>query len=278
MKHLFDNVSIHCSQVITRSYSTSFTLGIKLLGKEFRNPVYSIYGFVRSADEIVDSFHGYDKKSLLTRFRADTFEAIRSGISVNPVLNAFQNTVNHYKIDDELIDQFFSSMFMDLEFKTYNRDKFDDYVVGSAEVVGLMCLRVFTHDREGLYDELEFSARKLGSAFQKVNFLRDLNADFEGLERCYFPGIDPENLSEKEKINIEEEIEEEFSQGLEGIRKLPAGARKGVYLAYFYYLELLNRIKTVPAEKVLSERIRIPNFLKIILMFQAYLRYKLNKI
>jgi phytoene synthase len=276
MKLLFDNVSAQCSRIATRAYSTSFTLGIYFLKSRLRDPVYSIYGFVRFADEIVDSFHGYNKKYLLDKFRADTYEAIEQGISLNPVLNSFQHVVNRYNIDLSLIETFLASMEMDLERKSYSKEKYDQYILGSAEVVGLMCLYVFTEGNVRLYEELKPFAMKLGAAFQKVNFLRDINADYKELERSYFPGIDLDKFSIQAKQKIEMEIESDFEQALQGIRKLPSSSKGGVYLAYVYYRSLFNKIKRVPAERVLTERIRISNGGKLRLMANSLLHYKMN--
>ena len=278
MKERFDTLSATCSKETTKLYSTSFSLGIYFLNKELRQPIYAIYGFVRLADEIVDSFHDYDKLSLLAEFRRDCFDGIKRGISVNPVLNSFQHTVNKYKIKHELIDQFLKSMEMDLEHQNYTPDRYDLYILGSAQVVGLMCLHVFTGGDEGIYDHLKDSAMKLGSAFQKVNFLRDLKADFQELNRAYFPGLDLANFTNEDKIIIEQEIRDEFHEALGGIRLLPRSSRKGVYLAFVYYKKLFDKITKTPAEKVMSERIRVSNSHKFILMFDSLLRHKLNVI
>jgi phytoene/squalene synthetase len=276
MKKLFDDISSKCSKLTTRSYSTSFSLGIHFLDKRFHEPIYAIYGFVRFADEIVDSFHGFDKQRLLEKFKKDTYEALEDKISLNPILNSFQSSVNTYGIDKELIDIFLKSMAMDLERKEYNENAFQEYILGSAEVVGLMCLRVFTEGNKDLYNELKGSAMKLGSAFQKVNFLRDMKADFEGLGRSYFPNLNLSAFSSEDKITIEEEITQDFCDALAGIKKLPAGARQGVYLAYVYYKSLFLKIKQVPAEKVMEGRIRISDSLKIGLMLQSVFRHKIN--
>jgi phytoene synthase len=275
MKEVFDNVSAELSKVITRTYSTSFSLGIRFLAGKFHRPIYNIYGFVRCADEIVDSFHGFDKKFLLEKLENDTYDAINRKISVNPVLNSFQETVNKYSIDQELISLFLKSMEMDLEYQEYNESKYQEYILGSAEVVGLMCLRVFSDRKPDVYDELEIYAMKLGSAFQKVNFLRDLKNDNE-LGRYYFPGGEEFNITRKQEI--EREIEQDFKFALIGIRKLPAGARLGVYLAYSYYYKLFRKIKSYPPDKILSGRIRIPNARKFSLMFNCFLKDKFNVI
>lgn len=276
MKELFDKLSATCSRITTQQYSTSFSLGIYLLNKKIRNPIYSIYGFVRLADEIVDSFHDYDKPYLLGKFKQDCFEAISHGISLNPVLNSFQSVVNTYHIEKELIDLFLDSMEMDLEKSSYTSETYNKYILGSAQVVGLMCLRVFTEGDAKRYEELKDSAMKLGSAFQKVNFLRDIKADYNNLSRTYFPNVDLSVFSNPEKKIIEQDIEEEFKIALEGIKQLPSSSKSGVYLAYIYYKELFNKIKNTTAEKVMSERIRISNSHKIGLMCDSIIRYKMN--
>ncbi|TDG36190.1 phytoene/squalene synthase family protein [Pedobacter changchengzhani] len=278
MKEIFDKLSTQCSEMITKRYSTSFSLGIYFLNPKLRQPIYSIYGFVRVADEIVDSFHNFNKELLLSRFRRDCFEAIEDGISLNPVLNAFQHVVNKYHIERELIELFLDSMEMDLKQEEYTPEKYNKYILGSAQVVGLMCLRVFTDGNKKQYDELKDSAMQLGSAFQKVNFLRDVNADFYSLSRTYFPNVNLSSFSNTEKRIIEEEIEDEFRQALVGIRKLPPSAKNGVYLAYVYYKKLFNKIKGSSAEKVMAERIRISNPRKFALMFDSIIRYKTNTI
>lgn len=278
MKELFDQLSAECSKITTQRYSTSFSLGIYFLHKKMREPIYAIYGFVRLADEIVDSFHDFDKSYLLDKFKKDCFEAIEQRISLNPVLNSFQKVVNAYQIERELIDLFLQSMEMDLKQHEYTPEKYEQYILGSAQVVGLMCLRVFTEGDERRYAELKDSAMKLGSAFQKVNFLRDVNADFNHLSRTYFPNVDLTSFSNLEKQLIEQEIEEEFKAALAGIRQLPSAARSGVYLAYIYYKELFNKIKNASAEKVMSKRIRISNGQKFSLMFDSMIRYKMNAI
>lgn len=276
MKKLFDDISSKCSKLTTRSYSTSFSLGIHFLDKRFHEPIYAIYGFVRFADEIVDSFHGFDKLRLLEKFKKDTYEALEDKISLNPILNSFQYSVNTYGIEKELIDTFLKSMAMDLERKEYNENAFQEYILGSAEVVGLMCLRVFTEGDKDLYNELKDSAMKLGAAFQKVNFLRDMKADYEGLGRSYFPNLNLSTFSSEDKRAIEEEITKDFCDALTGIKKLPVGARQGVYLAYVYYKSLFLKIKQVPAEQVMEGRIRISDSLKIGLMLQSVFRHKIN--
>jgi phytoene/squalene synthetase len=276
MKLLFDNVSAKCSKLVTRKYSTSFSLGIKFLGKNMHEPIYGIYGFVRFADEIVDSFHGYDKKNLLARFREDTVAAIEQRISLNPILNSFQKVVHEYSIGWDLIDTFLKSMEMDLEQKDYDKAGYETYILGSAEVVGLMCLRVFVKGDDERYEKLKPFAMSLGAAFQKVNFLRDAKADFEVLGRVYFPGVNMRSFDKKEKNIIEADIEKDFRHALSGIRQLSPDARMGVYLAYYYYKRLFSKIKSIPPQRILSERIRIPNAQKFGLMFQCMIRHQLN--
>ncbi|MGN6490359.1 MAG: phytoene/squalene synthase family protein [Agriterribacter sp.] len=278
MKKHFDIVSAKCSKITTQQYSTSFSLGIKFLSVRFRAPIYGIYGFVRFADEIVDSFHEYDKAVLLERFRNETYEAIRSGISLNPILNSFQHVVNRYDIGKDLIDVFLDSMEMDLHKHFYNRKLYEQYILGSAEVVGLMCLKVFCEGNQALYDSLKYPAMKLGSAFQKINFLRDMKADNEELGRTYFPGIDLQNFSGEDKTKIEQEISNELQEALAGIRQLPMSSRRGVYLAYRYYLALFKKIRNVPPQKILSERVRVRDSHKLGLMFGTLVRYRLNLI
>ncbi len=278
MKELFDMISRKSSKMTTVMYSTSFSLGIRFFSKRFHDPIYGIYGFVRFADEIVDSFHGFDKKKLLQRFKEDTYTAIEEKISLNPILNNFQYVVNKYLIEKELIDLFLQSMEMDLEKVEYDQKKYEQYILGSAEVVGLMCLRVFCEGSARKYNELKPSAMRLGSAFQKINFLRDLKADYKSLGRSYFPGIDMNNWNDKTKSEIEEDIEKDFADGLSGIRKLPDGARFGVYVAYVYFHELLLKIRRVKAEKLMHERIRVTNNRKYVLLLNAYFRNLTNRI
>lgn len=276
MKALFDQVSQKTSKLVTRQYSTSFSLGIRFLTKDFHNPVYGIYGFVRLADEIVDSFHNYDKAALLEEFKKDTYLSIERGISLNPVLNNFQRVVRTYGIDMELIDIFLKSMTMDLEKKSYSEADYKAYILGSAEVVGLMCLRVFTEGDQALYTKLKPYAMSLGSAFQKINFLRDLNADYVGMGRTYFPNISINELNEKIKKQVEEDIAHDFDEGLKGIKMLPKKARLGVYVAYIYYRSLFNKIRGLHANTILKERIRIPNPQKLLLFAGSYVRNSLN--
>ena len=276
MKQLFDEVSTGCSKLTTKSYSTSFSLGIRFLDSALHGPIYSIYGFVRFADEIVDTFHGHDKATLLSEFKAETWKAIERKISLNPILNSLQFVVNKYSIDRELIERFFDSMEADLNVNTHSQASYDQYILGSAEVVGLMCLRVFTDNNDNLYRQLKQPAMKLGAAFQKVNFLRDINADYQILGRTYFPGVNFDRFSALDKEMIQQDIEADFEQALAGIKMLPAPCRRGVYLAYYYYKKLFLMIKKTPAERVMSARIRIPNHRKIGLMFQSVLRHQLN--
>lgn len=276
MKDLFDNVSAKCSRITTRNYSTSFSLGIHFLGKKFRDPICGIYGFVRFADEIVDSFHGYNKSLLLQKFRNDTIAAIEDHISLNPILNSFQHTYHQYKIEWDLVDTFLRSMEMDLHHQLYDQKKYDQYIFGSAEAVGLMCLRVFSECNDTTYQKLKPAAMKLGAAFQKVNFLRDSKNDFEVLGRTYFPGVNMNQFSSADKIKIEHDIENDFRNALHGIRQLPASSRRGVYLAYIYYYRLFIKIKALPPGEILNRRIRIHNYNKIALMFKSLLRYKLD--
>jgi phytoene synthase len=276
MKKLFDRVSLQCSRFTTRAYSTSFYLGVRCLGRDLRDPIHSIYGFVRFADEIVDSFHGYDKKDLLERFREETNRAVKQRISLNPILNSFQATVNRYGIRKELIDRFLESMEMDLEQKRHDRSTFDEYIFGSAEVVGLMCLRVFCDRHVQLYQKLTPHAMSLGAAFQKVNFLRDLKDDYTGLGRTYFPELDPEHFDDSTKRKIEESIQNDFDHAFEGIKQLPGSAQFGVYVAYVYYLALFKKIKNTPHHKILQTRIRIPNSWKMWLLTQCYVRHRVG--
>jgi len=278
MKALFDRISIASSTIVTKTYSTSFSLGIKCLHKKFHNAIYSIYGFVRLADEIVDSFHGYKKEELLADFKTGTYRAIDQGISLNPILNSFQHVVNDYGIERELTDCFLASMEMDLDQTAHCAESYDTYILGSAEVVGLMCLRVFTENNGELYEELKPAAMKLGAAFQKVNFLRDLKNDYEVLGRVYFPQVDLSVFSEKEKKEIEQDIEADFAAALNGIKQLPRSSRFGVYVAYIYYRSLFNKIKSVSPVHVMSERIRIPNTKKLSLLAGSYVKHSLRMI
>ncbi len=276
MKKLFDDLSYKVSKATTKQYSTSFSLGILALSPKIRNSIYAIYGYVRLADEIVDSFHGYDKGTLLSRFRDETLLALEEKISLNPILQSFQETVHQYDIDFQLIHQFLKSMEMDLHKIDYNSDLYKEYILGSAEVVGLMCLQVFVDGDRSEYERLKPSAMILGSAFQKVNFLRDMKDDYYVLGRTYFPNVDITDFDHVVKSNIEKEIEAEFAEALEGIKKLPSSSRFGVYLAYRYYVSLFKKIKKTSASKIINQRIRISNSRKISLMMGCYVEYKMS--
>jgi phytoene/squalene synthetase len=271
-------ISRKSSKLTTLTYSTSFSMGIRVFDKRFHDPIYAIYGFVRFADEIVDSFHDFDKKKLLENFKRDTYAAIDDKISLNPILNNFQWAVNTYKIDPDTIHTFLRSMEMDLYKETYDRKAYDDYILGSAEVVGLMCLRVFCEGDLQQYEELKPSAMRLGAAFQKINFLRDLQQDYKGLGRSYFPGIDITAFDQNAKTKIEQEIEADFKAGLEGIRRLPRGARFGVYLAFVYFYALFKKIKKSNAERLLRERVRVSDTEKYAMLFSSFFRTKLSMI
>ena len=277
MKSTFDKLSLKISELTTKTYSTSFSLGIRMLSKKFHNPIYSIYGFVRFADEIVDGFHDFNKKKLLNQFEKNCFESIDQGISMNPVLNSFQKVVNDYKIDHKLIQQFIYSMKMDLDSgRVYDQKEYEKYILGSAEVVGLMCLKVFVEGDENRYNELSHYAKKLGSAFQKINFLRDIKADYTELGRTYFPGIDLSHFTLREKNQIELDIQKDFQEGYMGIKMLPRDAKFGVYLAYIYYLNLFKKIKYLKPEIILKKRVRVSNIRKFSLMIQSFIQSKLN--
>jgi phytoene/squalene synthetase len=277
MKKLFDQVSENCSKIVTESYSTSFTLATKMLDRSIRQDIYNIYGFVRFADEIVDSFHDFNKEELLNLFELDLKKSIKDKISLNPILNSFQKTLNKYDIDYELVNSFLKSMKSDLNKKQYlSSEEFDEYVYGSADVVGLMCLKVFVKGNQKQYDNLKPYAMSLGSAFQKVNFLRDLKADHDGLNRSYFPNLNIDKFDEKSKTIILNEINKDFSHALKGIFLLPSSARFGVYTAYKYYLKLLNKLKNTNPLKIKSTRIRVPNYQKINVLARSYVRYRLN--
>ncbi len=276
MKQTFDKLSYAISKKVTRSYSTSFSLGIRFLKKEFHAPIYAVYGFVRFADEIVDSFHDYNKKYLLDKFRDDTYEAIDQRISLNPILNSFQETIHQYEISRELIDTFLHSMEMDLNQTTHDNNSYQEYILGSAEVVGLMCLQIFTKCDRVQYEKLKPAAMKLGRAFQKVNFLRDAKEDFHILGRNYFPEVNLQAFTKKEKEQIEADIRHDFDEALSGIRQLPDGARRGVYLAYYYYLKLFEKICRSDVDTIMDKRIRIPNSGKLLFMFTSYFRHQFN--
>lgn len=279
MKNLFDSVSYECSKLVTQRYSTSFTLGTRMLASRHRKHIYNIYGFVRFADEIVDSFHKFDKKNLLDRFKSDLNHALENNISLNPILNSFQYTVHENNIQRDLIDAFLKSMEMDLHKQKYStREEYQEYIYGSADVVGLMCLNVFVEGNTNEFNRLKPNAMALGSAFQKVNFLRDLNADFKTLERTYFPNLNPSNFDENSKALIISDIEKDFEYALEGIFQLPESARLGVYTAYKYYRKLLIKLKNTPSQKIQSARIRVPNYEKMGVLAQSYLKFHLNLI
>lgn len=276
--HLYDQTCAECSQLVTQRYSTSFSMGIRMFDQRFRAPIYAIYGFVRFADEIVDTFHQYPKGDLLRRFWDDTYRAIEEGISLNPVLHSFQRTVKKYGIEQSLIDAFLKSMEMDLYQSDYEKTKYDEYIYGSAEVVGLMCLRVFCEGDGALYEKLKPMARSLGAAFQKVNFLRDIRSDFDERGRVYFPGVDFNNFTAQDKLDIEDDIRRDFENAREGIRQLPKGARLGVYVAYIYYLNLFKKIKSTPSTRVAQERIRVHDGKKLYLLFSSAVRNSLGLI
>lgn len=279
MKELFDTVSYDCSRIVTKSYSTSFSTATKMLAPVIRQDIYNIYGFVRFADEIVDTFHEYDKKELLDSFESDLEKSLVNKISLNPILNSFQHTFNKYDIDKALVNAFMKSMRLDLDKKEYlTQEEYEEYIYGSADVVGLMCLKVFVQGDEQKYEQLKESAMSLGSAFQKVNFLRDLKADFEDLSRTYFPGTNLEQLDESSKALIINEIEEDFSKGLQGIHKLPVEAKFGVYMAYRYYHKLLIKLKNIPSLEIKNARIRVPDYQKVHLFARSYVKYRLNLI
>jgi len=272
---LFDKTSNDLSRRVSLNYSTSFSLGIKLLSKEYRWAVFATYGFVRLADEIVDTFHGFDKARLLADFKAQTYQSIREGISTNPILHSFQLAANQFGITDDLIEPFFQSMEEDLHTNTHNQKSYDEYIYGSAEVVGLMCLKIFCKGDQNQYDSLLPYARSLGAAFQKVNFLRDIKSDIEERGRLYFPNIDFNNFSDADKLHIIEDVKKDFENAYIGILKLPIGSRLGVYTAYIYYLKLLQKIERTTASEIMNQRIRIPNSQKIVLLAQSYVREKL---
>ncbi|WP_209390349.1 phytoene/squalene synthase family protein [Chryseobacterium sp. RR2-3-20] len=276
MKKLFDELSYKISKQTTRQYSTSFSLGILALSPNIRNSVYAIYGYVRLADEIVDSFHGYDRSTLLKRFREQTDQALTEKISLNPILQCFQQTVHRYNIDVQLINQFLKSMEMDLQKIDYDSELYKEYILGSAEVVGLMCLHIFVNGDKELFSTLKPFAMKLGSAFQKVNFLRDMKDDYHVLGRCYFPNVDISYFDNIVKNQIEKEIYDEFKEALEGIKKLPTSSKFGVYLAYRYYISLFKKIKKTSANKIINQRIRISNGRKFSLMMSSYVQYKMS--
>lgn len=277
MKQLFDDVSFKCSKLVTKDYSTSFSLAVYMLSPSIRDAIYSIYGFVRFADEIVDSFHGYDKENLINDFETDYYKAYRSGISLNPILNSFQQTVKKYNISDDLIQAFLKSMKMDLIKLDYNsKAEYEEYIYGSADVVGLMCLKVFVRGNNQKYEQLKDEAMRLGSAFQKVNFLRDLRDDNLILNRNYFPGVDLNSFDENAKKMIINEINEDFKIAYQGIVKLPIEAKFGVYTAYVYYKKLLKKLENTPCKEIGNTRIRVSNYTKATLLAQSFVTYKLR--
>ena len=276
MIELYHKISVDASKNVTQLYSTSFSMGIKLLDKNIHDAIFSIYGFVRLADEIVDTFHDYPKSEMLQEFKEETYKALDRKISVNPILHAFQMVVNKYSIDRDLIDKFLLSMEQDLNDIQYSSDGYKEYIVGSAEVVGLMCLKVFVNGDNDLYFNLEEPARKLGAAFQKINFLRDVKADYQELGRTYFPGVDLEKFTPDEKLKIEEDIQDDFECALEGIIKLPSSSRLGVYVAYRYYFSLFKKIKKVSSDRLMEERIRVPNTKKILITFKSMFQNQFN--
>ena len=277
MKELFDKISEQCSKNVTKSYSTSFSLATKMLSSNIRQDIYNIYGFVRFADEIVDTFHSYNKKELFSRFVDDLNYSLIEGISLNPILNSFQKTVNKYNIDKSLIDAFLKSMEQDLDKKKYKSLKeYKDYIYGSADVVGLMCLKVFVGGSNDDFNRLKPYAMSLGSAFQKVNFLRDLNDDYKKLNRIYFPGIDYKTFDEDAKNNIMIDIEKDFSKALKGIYMLPNNSKFGVYAAYKYYKRLLRKLDRASYLQIKSKRVRVPNYQKVDVLARSYVRYRLN--
>lgn len=277
MKSIFDNVSYDCSKTVTKTYSTSFSLATKMLSKTIRQDIYNIYGFVRFADEIVDSFHDYNKEDLFNKFEYDLELALSNKISLNPILNSFQYTFHRYNIDKTQVEAFMNSMRMDLYKSKYlTEEEYKNYIYGSADVVGLMCLKVFVKGNEEKYNELKDTAMSLGSAFQKVNFLRDLKADHDELNRTYFPNTDLTNLNEQSKQDIIDDIEKDFNKGLEGIKKLPMEAKFGVFMAYRYYRQLLKKLKRTPALEIKNARIRVPNYKKIELLTRSYVKFQLN--
>ncbi|MAT59320.1 MAG: phytoene synthase [Ignavibacteriae bacterium] len=279
MLQLFSDTSFKLSKRLTNSYSTSFSWGIKAFSTEYRDYIYAVYGYVRLADEIVDSFHGYNKAELLNKLREDTWKAIDEGISTNPILQAFQITVNKFNIDKELIEAFLKSMEMDLSNSSYKRDYYDTYIYGSAEVVGLMCLKVFIHGNQQKYDELKFAAKQLGSAFQKVNFLRDIKSDIQERGRIYLPDVHEEVfITNSSKRKLEEEVENEFRDALIGIMKLPIGVKLGVYSAYLYYYFLFKKIKSLDVDELLSRRVRISNFKKFLLLLKSVIEVKVLRL
>ena len=278
MKEIFDTVSYKSSEITTKLYSTSFSFGIKALDRELHKPIYAIYGFVRLADEIVDTFHDFDKETLLLKFKHDTHEAIKDKISLNPIMNSFQDVVNRYNIELELVDTFLESMEMDLLPMNYDESKYEKYILGSAQVVGLMCLKVFVNGNDLQYNDLKPHAMSLGSAFQKINFLRDIKADYSNLGRTYFPNVDMNTFSLEDKVLIEHDIQKDFEHALKGVKKLPKSSRSGVYLTYVYYYKLFEKIQSISYSKILSQRVRIHNFRKMYLVLGTLLKSKFGLI
>jgi 15-cis-phytoene synthase len=276
MMHLFNESSEACSSIVTQKYSTSFASAIKLLHTSIRQPIYNIYGFVRFADEIVDTFHHQQKESLLQNFKEETYAAIERKLSLNPILHSFQLTVNQYKIDHSLIEAFFKSMELDLNKQLYDQKTYEDYIYGSAEVVGLMCLYVFCNGNKEQYNELEANAKSLGAAFQKVNFLRDVKSDYENLQRMYFPNCNFKNFTSQDKEKIEEDIQRDFDNAYQGVLGLPMSSRFGVYVAFKYYLSLFKKIQKVHPSQILERRIRIPNYKKAFILLRATVKNRLN--
>ncbi|MFC4815526.1 MULTISPECIES: phytoene/squalene synthase family protein [unclassified Flavobacterium] len=277
MKSLFDTVSFDCSKIVTKSYSTSFSSAVRMLAPSIRQDIYNIYGFVRFADEIVDTFHDYDKESLFAQFEMDLESALENKISLNPILNSFQDTVHKHKIPYSLIADFMKSMKLDLTKKSYTtNEEYEEYIYGSADVVGLMCLKVFVKGNNELYDKLKNPAMRLGSAFQKVNFLRDLKTDHDELDRTYFPNTDLNNLNEEAKTEIIKDIEADFAAGFQGIKNLPIEAKFGVYTAYIYYKKLLSKLHKTPSTEIKNTRIRVPDYQKVSLLANCYVKYRLN--
>ena len=275
-KAIFDTISLECSKKTTKAYSTSFSLAIKLLKKEYQNAIYSIYGFVRLADEIVDSFHDYNKYQLLKELRQSTLDALKKNISLNPIINSFQNTVKKYHIDWELIDSFLNSMEYDLNNQNCTEETYKKYIEGSAEAVGLMCLKIFTHEKKGQYNKLKPYAESLGSAFQKINFLRDMHEDYNSLNRVYFPNLNITTFNDEQKKEIENDIAKDFSDGLIGIKLLDKTSAKGVYLAYKYYISLFTKIRKMNAQQILVKRIRISNLKKLMILIYSQIEIKIQ--
>ncbi len=278
MIEIFHQVSESCSKIVAESYSSSFSAAIRLLHKDLRAPIRNIYGFVRFADEIVDTFHEHDKAALLQQFKLETYDAIEKHISLNPILHSFQLTVNEYDIEHSLIDAFFHSMELDLTQKVYNKEEYEDYIFGSAEVVGLMCLKIFCKADNAKFEQLKAPAKALGAAFQKVNFLRDAKADFQNLSRVYFPACDLHHFSEVDKKIIEADIQEDFDKAYKGILQLPVSARLGVYVAYKYYYSLFKKIKRTKPSVIMQKRIRIPDYYKALIVLKAGVKNRFRMI